>query len=137
MYTITITENPVCIAHRLKLPYDSKCNTLHGHNYVVEVVITSPELNATGMVIDFTHVKEVIKKYDHSFLGNPGFVSRTALDELGITTWFAHVEPSTAENFATTLFLEIVDRVKKANPQAIVKSVAVWETPSSKVVVEV
>ncbi len=124
-YTVTVTESPVCIAHQLHLPYESKCNDLHGHNYTVEVVLTTNFLNSNGMVCDFTHVKAVIKKYDHSFLGAHGPAGTKCFD----------VEPSTAENFARVLFEELGEVVPSFNPHAHVLSVSVWETPSSKVVI--
>ena len=52
--------------HNLKLSYPSKCENLHGHNWVVTVFAKSEELNNDGMVIDFKHVKEKIHDYlDH------------------------------------------------------------------------
>lgn len=52
--------------HNLKLSYPSKCENLHGHNWVVTVFAKSKELNNDGMVIDFKHVKEKIHGYlDH------------------------------------------------------------------------
>lgn len=52
--------------HQLKLSYESKCENLHGHNWIVTVHCKSRELNADGMVVDFTHVKEQIHDYlDH------------------------------------------------------------------------
>ncbi len=52
--------------HSLKLSYRSKCENLHGHNWIVTVHCKSKTLNADGMVIDFAHVKEQILGYlDH------------------------------------------------------------------------
>lgn len=52
--------------HQLSLSYRSKCENLHGHNWIVTVYCKSKELNADGMVIDFSHVKEQIHDYlDH------------------------------------------------------------------------
>ncbi len=56
-------------AHRLSLPYESKCQRLHGHNYKVELFIEG-EKNNQGMVVDFTHLKEVVMSYDHIFLND-------------------------------------------------------------------
>ena len=50
--------------HRLELSYPSKCSQLHGHNWIVTVYCKARELNADGMVCDFTHIKERI----HTFL---------------------------------------------------------------------
>ncbi|MCQ2104584.1 MAG: 6-carboxytetrahydropterin synthase QueD [Fibrobacter sp.] len=58
-------------AHRLDLPYDSKCTGIHGHNWIITVHCKSKELNAQGMVIDFSHVKKTIKdKLDHKLLND-------------------------------------------------------------------
>ena len=56
-------------SHRLQLSYESKCQNLHGHNWIVNIHCKSEELNNDGMVIDFTHIKERIhQKLDHSNL---------------------------------------------------------------------
>ena len=47
-------------AHALHLSYDSKCEDLHGHNWIVKVYCKSETLNADGMVTDFTHIKRDI-----------------------------------------------------------------------------
>ena len=58
-------------AHRLSLPYESKCENLHGHNWVVVVCCRAKELNDAGMVCDFTHIKKAIHdKLDHQFLND-------------------------------------------------------------------
>ena len=56
----------ISAAHRLDLSYESKCSRMHGHNWIVTVECRASELNADGMVTDFTHVKEtVLSKLDH------------------------------------------------------------------------
>ena len=40
-------------AHRLQLSYESKCQELHGHNWIITVFCQSKTLNAEGMVVDF------------------------------------------------------------------------------------
>lgn len=53
-------------AHSLSLSYRSKCENLHGHNWIVKVSCRSKELNRDGMVVDFTHIKQKIQdKLDH------------------------------------------------------------------------
>ena len=52
--------------HRLQLSYESKCSRSHGHNWVITVFCRANELNADGMVCDFTKIKEQIHDYlDH------------------------------------------------------------------------
>ena len=65
MYYISKTME-IAGCHQLRLSYESKCERLHGHNWIVTVHCKSRELNADGMVMDFTQVKERIHGYlDH------------------------------------------------------------------------
>lgn len=53
-------------SHRLDLSYESKCQNLHGHNWVVMVECMAENLNPDGMVCDFKHIKDRIHGYlDH------------------------------------------------------------------------
>ena len=58
----------VSASHFLHLPYDSKCKNLHGHNYIITVYCKSEYLNENGMVVDFTHIKEVVDEFDHNHI---------------------------------------------------------------------
>ncbi|MDE6022402.1 MAG: 6-carboxytetrahydropterin synthase QueD [Muribaculaceae bacterium] len=61
----------ISAAHRLSLPYESKCVNLHGHNWVITVECKAKELNASGMVVDFTKIKELIMgTLDHAILND-------------------------------------------------------------------
>lgn len=61
----------ISAAHRLELDYPSKCTSLHGHNWIVTVYCRARELNANGMVTDFTHIKHtVLDELDHSCLND-------------------------------------------------------------------
>ncbi len=56
-------------SHKLELPYDSKCNNLHGHNWVITVFCKTEKLNESGMVTDFTHIKRTVHDtLDHANL---------------------------------------------------------------------
>lgn len=56
-------------SHKLDLPYESKCKSLHGHNWIVTVFCRAKELNPQGMVCDFTLIKKKIHDYlDHENL---------------------------------------------------------------------
>lgn len=53
-------------AHHLDLSYESKCSSLHGHNWIVTVHCKCTHLNPDGMIVDFTHIKSKIHdKLDH------------------------------------------------------------------------
>lgn len=62
-----VTE--ISSAHQLNLPYDSKCNKLHGHNFKIEVWVTG-FVNEYGMVLDFNKMKNEIMKFDHQNLND-------------------------------------------------------------------
>lgn len=56
-------------SHKLNLSYESKCQNLHGHNWIITIYCKSKELNRDGMVIDFKHIKDKIhSKLDHQNL---------------------------------------------------------------------
>lgn len=55
--------------HRLNLSYESKCQNLHGHNWIVTVYCKAKKLNKDGMVCDFKHIKDKIHgQLDHQNL---------------------------------------------------------------------
>ena len=59
----------ISASHKLNLSYESKCANLHGHNWNITVYCKAKELNADGMVVDFTLVKQkVMSVLDHANL---------------------------------------------------------------------
>ena len=61
----------ISAAHKLSLSYPSKCTSLHGHNWIITVECRARELNADGMVTDFTHVKRQVQDLlDHAVLND-------------------------------------------------------------------
>ena len=70
MYYVT-KRLEISASHRLKLPYHSKCSALHGHNWIITIHCRAAGLNESGMVVDFTHIKEEITgKLDHACLND-------------------------------------------------------------------
>lgn len=60
-------------AHQLEDAFSKDCvETIHGHSYVVELFLTSKELDEMGMVLDFGYLKEFVKltkkKLDHALI---------------------------------------------------------------------
>lgn len=96
-------------AHSLHLSYESKCEALHGHNWIVIVHCKSETLNEDGMVTDFTLIKREIH----------GALDHRNLNEV------LPVNP-TAENIARW----ICDRVPNCY------KVEVWESENNKAVYE-
>jgi 6-pyruvoyl tetrahydropterin synthase/QueD family protein len=135
MYRIVVTEPTVSIGHQLILPYDSKCNNSHGHNYTIEIVLVADQLDDNGMVCDFSVIKNVINQFDHRFIG-----SIEQMDAHGSEVHIPEVNPSTAETFAMVLYTEVqraLNYIGKHMPgrrnYAYVESVSLWETPNNKV----
>ena len=58
-------------AHRLSLDYESKCQNMHGHNWIITIYCRAEELDSNGMVCDFAHIKRMITdKLDHKNLND-------------------------------------------------------------------
>ncbi len=109
MYYLT-KKIEISAAHRLKLSYDSKCENLHGHNWIITVYCKSKELDENGMVIDFTHIKKLItEKLDHTVIN----------DVLG------DVNP-TAENIAYWVYQQI-DCCYKVSVQESEGNIVIYE----------
>ena len=89
-------------AHNLKLDYESKCQNLHGHNWIVTVYCRTEALDNNGMVMDFTIIKKRIHdKLDHQYLNeivefNPTAenIARWICDELGEKCYKVSVQES-------------------------------------------
>lgn len=62
----------ISAAHRLSLSYESKCQCLHGHNWIITVYLFKKDkLNTDGMVFDFTHIKKAIHdQLDHAYIND-------------------------------------------------------------------
>lgn len=70
MFTV-IKKLEFSAAHQLNLSRESKCESLHGHNFKVVAYLRSEALNEDGMVFDFTHVKKFVRnKLDHKNLND-------------------------------------------------------------------
>ena len=58
-------------AHQLK-ECEGACESLHGHNWKIEVCVSSETVDEAGVVIDFRalkkHVNAVVGTLDHKFL---------------------------------------------------------------------
>lgn len=74
-------------AHKLDLPYESKCTNFHGHNWIITVTLRSEKLTEYGMVMDFTHIKKRIhERLDHQNLNEIFDFNPTAEN---ISKWIA------------------------------------------------
>ena len=92
-----------------------KCANLHGHNYVLEVVVAGEINQATGYVFDLKQLSDVICRriiddVDHRNLNTD-------------VPWLLGRIP-TAENLALTFW----ERIRSELPDGALRSVRVWET---------
>jgi 6-pyruvoyltetrahydropterin/6-carboxytetrahydropterin synthase len=92
---------------------------LHGHNFTVEVTLSSEKLDTEGLVLDFRVLKgwtdEVLEELDHKFLND--------LD------WFKGINP-TSENIARFIHEEISKKITAGI--ASLAKVTVWESETSR-----
>lgn len=101
------------LAHRLTTSYSKKCQSIHGHSYLVEITLESNYLNKDGMVMDFGELKSKINYlmdfWDHSFMfyseDKLANLYRSMLDVLPLRMIEVDYNP-TAENMALHLFRE-------------------------------
>jgi len=92
-----------------------KCTNLHGHNYVLEVVVAGPVDDSSGYVLDLKVLsdvigRQVIQDVDHRNLNTD-------------VPWLKGCIP-TAENLALMFW----ERLKPELPAGLLWSVRVWET---------
>jgi 6-pyruvoyltetrahydropterin/6-carboxytetrahydropterin synthase len=104
-----------------QLPYHAgKCKGLHGHTYRMQIGIKGVANPHTGMVVDFSEVKElvnqkIINKLDHSYLN----------DQLPY-------ESPTAENMVIWIIERLYDLFAiEWEGKARLSFVRLYETPTS------
>lgn len=121
----------------------SLCKNLHGHTYKLQVELEGPlelEGPSEGMVIDFSHLKEIVKLnivdcFDHAFIywaNAPEDSVEYKLAEVarrgGLRTVALQDRP-TAENMSV-MFYDIISKAFFGS-QIKVASIKLWETPTS------
>jgi 6-pyruvoyltetrahydropterin/6-carboxytetrahydropterin synthase len=118
MFQVSVEET-FSSGHALR-GYQGKCENPHGHNYRVQITLEGPQLDNIGLLIDFTHLKDVmrsiIKRLDHQFLND--------------IEPFGTINPS-AENMAKYFYDQLTGQLKNLPPGARVSDVAVWETDTA------
>ncbi len=98
MYELTVKVT-FSAAHSLR-DYNGPCSNVHGHNWLVEVVVTGEELQPNGMLVDFADIKEVASEV----------LSRLDHTNLNEVPPFDKTNP-TSENLAKWLFEELGGRI--------------------------
>jgi 6-pyruvoyltetrahydropterin/6-carboxytetrahydropterin synthase len=119
MYEIKIKAD-FSAAHNLR-EVGGKCESLHGHNFTVEVAVQSESLDEGGRVIDFRLLKsktrEVLNPLDHKYLNELPF--------------FQNTNPS-SENLAAYIYGELAKQIDQGARR--VSWVSVWESETSRAI---
>jgi len=92
-----------------------KCANLHGHNYVVEVVVAGEIDPTTGYVLDLKVLsdvvtRQIIRDVDHR--------------NLNTDVWWLKGRIPTTENLAQAFW----ERLEPELPDGLLRTVRVWET---------
>ncbi len=113
MYELKIVTE-FSAAHNLR-NFRGKCESLHGHNWKVEVVVSGKDLNESGVVLDFAEVKaatsEIMSEIDHRYLNELPF--------------FTEHNPS-SENIARYIFQRLQEKI--TDDRVRVRRVTAWES---------
>ena len=127
MYQVT-KEIRFCYGHRL-LNYDGKCRHLHGHNGRAVITLAAASLDALGMVMDFSRIKQVVGAWidahlDHRMLLHKDDPVLPELKRQSEPVFLLDVNP-TAENIAKLIY------DFTASQGFPVLEVRLWETDDS------
>ncbi|MGD0360312.1 MAG: 6-carboxytetrahydropterin synthase QueD [Bryobacteraceae bacterium] len=120
MFEVSV-EDTFAAGHALR-NYKGKCENVHGHNYRVQVTFSGPELDSTGLLVDFVVVKKlmqtVVDRLDHQYLND--------------LAPFDVLNPS-AENMAKYFYDQICGGLGQTTPVKL-GQVRIWETDTSSAV---
>ena len=121
----------ISYGHRLPL-HPGKCKRYHGHNGNIEVKVTAPVNEETGMVIDFGDLSDIVKRYldtwDHRMIlqwDDPLLTEFKRTDSLAVVS-----QPPSAENLALILCQAITPNLQEMCKLQEIQ-VTWWETEDS------
>jgi 6-pyruvoyltetrahydropterin/6-carboxytetrahydropterin synthase len=130
MYSVT-KQFQFCAAHRLH-DYIGKCNSLHGHNYRIEISLEAMELDK-DMVVDFGKISDIIGRWindnlDHAILisTKDTMLNNSKFLDNFICKHFMMNDKTTAEHIAELIFNQC--RVLINREGLFIRKVTVWET---------
>lgn len=122
-------------AHQLFTSYTDLCHeTIHGHSGVIELFISSYQLDDDRMVMDFGKLKDTVKKhimekYDHALFMPASFPAeyRDGLKKYNKRLTITEDNP-TCELFARMIYDEVKEMLSRINPNVRLESVRFHET---------
>ena len=113
-------------SHRL-MQYPGKCANLHGHRWKVEVWIEGEPDAASGIILDYKTIKDVIHRFDHEIILNEADPMVPCIEK------FQHVITTpgdpTSELLAAILRDDLNEQCRKEGVTASVRRIRVWESP--------
>ncbi len=122
-------------AHRV-MNHESKCATLHGHRYKVEIHAHAKGLDKIGRVVDFSVLKEKIGGWIDHFWDHTSLVWDRDVEVVQALKKLPQAKPPfvtswnpTAENMAEFLLKHLCPMVLQNTGVTVIK-VVVWETPN-------
>jgi len=119
MYELTVRRH-FDAAHHL-WGYPGRCVRLHGHTWLVEVLVAGERLDEYGMLMDFHElqelVEEAVKDLDHRYLNDLDPFNKPGRE----------TNP-TAENIARYVYARLKAKLK---PGVRLVKVKVWESPDA------
>lgn len=79
-------------AHRLpNVPDGHKCSRLHGHSFLIRIVVAGDPGETSGWVMDFSDIKSVFKpiyeRLDHHYLNEIEGLENPTSENLAIWVW--------------------------------------------------
>lgn len=127
MFRVT-QQMEFCYGHRL-LNYDGKCKYLHGHNGKAVISLEGEQVDARGMLIDFTDIKRTLRTWidrelDHRMILHEQDPMLPFLRKMQEPVQVIPVNP-TAENIAKLIF----DYAREQKLPVV--EVVLWETANS------
>ena len=122
MYEVTVDAG-FSSGHYLR-NYHGRCVNPHGHNYTVRVTLIGKELDQTGLLLDFKHLKQVMRpvidRIDHQMLND--------LEP------FTEINPS-AENIARYFYDQTSEQLREMTSGRVsVKNCTIWETDTTSAI---
>ena len=130
------------MGHRV-LNHRSVCKGLHGHRYKAEIcvegdLVEKKDASEEGMVIDFADIKKTAQKFVQEELDHAFMVWEKDIELLEFFKKSKGHKPvivpftPTAENVAAYIFNQLKDKFTDVFKTGLhLKSVKLWETPSS------
>jgi len=117
-YRLTVKDG-FAAAHRI-VGHGGKCESMHGHNFKVQMVVSGSQLGEAGMLMDFGDLKKILREIT-------GELDHIDLNEHPV---FEGDSPS-SENIAAFIFNRAQAKLDGGNVQVDSVTVAESETASA------